>query len=252
MKKVFFLSGFAILIALLVSCAAGKKQSSTVTGVGISVLYDSASGYSYVVEIISGSPAAMAGLRSGDYLVKADSTSLAGKPADYVLKRLKGKAGSSIVLKVWRGKRLLTFNLQRAQYSIPGSESELCPKLQEQINKLPDYARNQAEIPVLPGFESASRGAFGIRNIYYRCKDSVQARHKFERLVSTIANCLEYTVADSLSEKRAHDNPQLETVEYKIETAKEGHPEAYGSLIKVQYDKGVPVVSLVNGFRLRY
>jgi hypothetical protein len=250
--KLFLLISFPFLIVECCSCSLLHKEQGLQNGIGISVLFDSVSKYPYVVEIISGSPAAMAGLRSGDYLIKIDSLYLHDVSAEKTIKRLKGKAGKSLYLQTRRGNKILYYTISRAQYTIPKSETDLCFELQNQINKLPDYAKNQELVPTLPGFESAGRGVFGIRNVYFECKDTVLGRRKLQHLVSTIAECLTYTIADSVSTQHTYPDSQTEKVNYIIEKTKKEYSQGKNILIQAEYKKGIPLVSLNIGFTLHY
>ena len=89
-------------------------QSFTADGAGIGLTLTSEYGLAKVITPIAGSPAALAGIESGDRILAID-----GKPAkdlslDAVIEALRGPEKSQIVLTVQRGEDQLDFTLTRA------------------------------------------------------------------------------------------------------------------------------------------
>lgn len=72
-----------------------------------------------VVDVFPGSPAALAGLASGDLIVAVGSTSLEGRPPDYGSSLIRGKAGTEVTLTVVRGGHRHRFTMVRADLVVP-------------------------------------------------------------------------------------------------------------------------------------
>lgn len=66
-------------------------------------------------------PAATAGLRKGDVILSIDGESMTDKNNQYVSEHLRGVAGSTLVLKIYRPstKKEMTFNIQRKAIQMP-------------------------------------------------------------------------------------------------------------------------------------
>ena len=72
-----------------------------------------------VVSPIDGTPAAKAGLKSGDRILKADSAALTGVPLREAVLHLRGEPGSKVVLTIQRdGKKTFAVTLERAIINI--------------------------------------------------------------------------------------------------------------------------------------
>ena len=79
-------------------------------------------GQAYFTDPMEGKPAFRAGLRSGDKIVKVDSTSTRGKNADFATRLIKGQAGSPVTITVVRPyvqDSVLTFTMEREKLVIP-------------------------------------------------------------------------------------------------------------------------------------
>ena len=77
----------------------------------------------YFSDPFEGSPAAMAGIRSGDRILKIDTVELGRTTSERVTKLLKGPAGTPVTVTVSRpyvgSDSLLTFTVTRAKLSLP-------------------------------------------------------------------------------------------------------------------------------------
>ncbi len=79
-------------------------------------------GGSYVAQPIEGSPAAKAGLRPGDHIIRVDTTDVTSIGTEQVSKLLKGIPGTSVTVTVNRPyvtDSILTFNIKRGKVSEP-------------------------------------------------------------------------------------------------------------------------------------
>ena len=77
---------------------------------------------SYISAPIEGTPSAKAGLRSGDHIIRVDSTDTYRMTSDAITKLLRGEAGSSVNVTVCRPyvtDSILTFNIVRSKFSEP-------------------------------------------------------------------------------------------------------------------------------------
>lgn len=77
---------------------------------------------SYVSEPIAGTPAAKAGLKSGDHIIRVDSTDTSRMGSEAVSKLLRGPAGTNVKVTVKRPyvtDSILTFDIVRSKYSEP-------------------------------------------------------------------------------------------------------------------------------------
>lgn len=207
-----------ILSSLIVSCQVLKSQENTFGGVGISVLYDSSASLPYIVQIISGSPAAMSGLRSGDYIMDIDKKDVTKSSIENILHKLRGKQGTSVEIKVKRLGQMQKFNLTRAKIQAPPSSENFCFALDSLLiymsNEKSDFEKT--EVP-LPGFYSGKLNSGEWSGIYYICKDSFQAALKMNELKSNLRNCLTYICCEEISYDCNRDL-HLEACQLKLES----------------------------------
>lgn len=108
------LRGWAGLVAVLLaaSCQCSDRTIQAypdqLVGVGV-VLRTEPAGF-VIGEVVSGGPAAEAGLSAGDHLVEVDGTPTSGRPLASVVDALRGADGSEVVVRVKgaRGHELVT------------------------------------------------------------------------------------------------------------------------------------------------
>jgi carboxyl-terminal processing protease len=74
-----------------------------------------------VVDVFPGSPAAQAGLASGDLIVAVGSTSLQGKSSDFGSSLIRGRAGTPVTVTVIRAGHRHRFTMVRADLVVPVS-----------------------------------------------------------------------------------------------------------------------------------
>ena len=87
------------------------------TGIGIYLSFST--GYPLITGTVPGSPAAAAGLRSGDQIVKVGDKDVKGVTPDQATALIQGPEGTKVDLTIQRGSDMLTFSVTRAQIQIP-------------------------------------------------------------------------------------------------------------------------------------
>lgn len=81
-----------------------------------------------VISPLKGTPAAHAGILSGDKIVAIDSKSTDGMSADDAVKLIRGKIGTTVVLSIIRNSKLLTIKVVRSKIEIPEMKYSLNKK----------------------------------------------------------------------------------------------------------------------------
>jgi carboxyl-terminal processing protease len=107
--------------------AQRTSLSGSVTGIGVRLSV--VGGVPIIQSVIAGSPAAKAGLRSGDSIEAVDGTLLEGKNLDQISALIRGQPGTSVQLRVGRqGVRApLDFTITRAKVDVPAVSWAMVP-----------------------------------------------------------------------------------------------------------------------------
>ena len=92
--------------------------SGELTGVGIQVAKDESSDRIKVISPIEGTPAAQAGIASGDIITQIDGESTQGMALSEAVQRIRGKVGTDVELTVRRDERSQTYTITRAQIEV--------------------------------------------------------------------------------------------------------------------------------------
>jgi carboxyl-terminal processing protease len=95
-----------------------EDQSGNFVGIGASLDTDN-NRRIVIVEPIEGSPAAEAGIQSGDMIVAIEGKSVIGLRVDDVIDRIRGEEGTYVRLTVQRKNRPITFTLRRSVIHSP-------------------------------------------------------------------------------------------------------------------------------------
>src|SRR6266702_4824771 len=93
------------------------------TGIGIYLSFST--GYPVITGTVPGSPAASAGLKTGDQIVKVGDKDVKGITADAATSLIQGTEGTKVTLAVLRGSDNLTFTITRAQIQVPTVRSSM-------------------------------------------------------------------------------------------------------------------------------
>ena len=84
---------------------------------GIGIQFNVPNDTAVVIEVIPGGPSEKIGLQPGDRLLKVDDTNIAGVkfPQDSMVRRIKGAAGSKVLITVKRGQEVIPFEITRGK-----------------------------------------------------------------------------------------------------------------------------------------
>ena len=87
---------------------------------GIGIQFNVPNDTAIVIEVISGGPSEKIGLRSGDRLLKVDTTVIAGVkfPQDSMVRRMKGPSGTKVLITVGRDGEQIPFEITRGKIPV--------------------------------------------------------------------------------------------------------------------------------------
>lgn len=123
---------FTLLVSVLFLAGPGwgAAPAAPFGGVGIDGV-PRADGSIVVKQLVLGGPAQLAGIRAGDIITRIDGTPTLGSDFKYLVEhRLRGRAGTQVVLKVRRpgNPKQLSFTLVRRQLALPGAMKKVPSK----------------------------------------------------------------------------------------------------------------------------
>jgi carboxyl-terminal processing protease len=95
-----------------------QSYQSKYTGIGVYVSFNTG-GYPAITGTVPGSPAAAAGLKAGDQIIKVGDKDVKGLTADQATSLIQGPEGSKVTLTIQRAGEMLTFIITRAQIQVP-------------------------------------------------------------------------------------------------------------------------------------
>jgi carboxyl-terminal processing protease len=102
-----------------------QRQLNSYSGqyIGIGVSVTSSTDYPVVDSVFPGSPAAKAGMKSGDMIVKVDGTDVHGQNPDQTSNLIRGQAGTTVTITISRGGQQLDLKVVREPITIPSVRS---------------------------------------------------------------------------------------------------------------------------------
>ena len=94
-------------------------------GVGLYIVQDTQKNAIRVLAPIKGSPAEVAGIISGDYIVKIDDQSFTGDQITEASNKMKGQEGTKVKIQVLRGNETKDFEVERKNVRVNPIESDI-------------------------------------------------------------------------------------------------------------------------------
>jgi carboxyl-terminal processing protease len=94
-------------------------------GIGVRTTFPASADGPFVTGVVPGSPAAAAGVRRFDQILAADGVLFRGSSSTDVVSRLRGQAGSSVVLRVRRRGQTVEIPVTRAAIQAPAVDVEM-------------------------------------------------------------------------------------------------------------------------------
>jgi hypothetical protein len=207
--------------------STNHNQTDRFAGIGISIDIDSTVMLPITVEVLSGKPGAMAGLRSGDYIIAINHWKTYKKSKEKIVSRLRGKKGSFVELIIKRNGVEQKFRIQRQPIIVSKEPANLCEALDSMIKSAADTFSNlegrmlndsirKNQVPNYEWMSTLSLPKFArsriikrydmnarFESVFFEGKDSVQAVNRFDRLVSDVRDCLPYTASVSFQESNS-------------------------------------------------
>lgn len=106
------------------------QTSGSFSGIGVSVIAKSPDDEAMlVVDVLDDSPAQKAGMKSGDRIAGVDDEKVRGLSTDEVVRKMKGRRGSKVKLKIIRNKRPMELDVTRDTIT---DQSSMCYYLPDQ------------------------------------------------------------------------------------------------------------------------
>ena len=96
-----------------------EQMSGHYAGIGVMVELDTDSRLLTITNIFDGAPGAKAGLKIGDKIVKVNGEDVTLIPAETIIQKIKGKAGTKLKLSILRQTETLDIDLTRENVEIP-------------------------------------------------------------------------------------------------------------------------------------
>ncbi len=107
--------------------AAFKKMQDSLQGQysGVGIYLTFGAGYPVIAGTVPDSPAAKAGLQSGDQITKVGDQDMKGATADQATAVIQGPKGSKVILTILRGTTTFTVTITRAEINVPSVRSSV-------------------------------------------------------------------------------------------------------------------------------
>ena len=90
-----------------------QDSAGEYSGIGVTITPDS-NGYILILAVTEGAPASQAGIRPGDYILAVDGVEYSGEEYDIAATHMRGKAGTDVVVTIYRDGRQFDVTLTRA------------------------------------------------------------------------------------------------------------------------------------------
>ena len=100
-----------------------EKIDGTFVGIGVVVMYDGE--YNQVIEVYEGEPAEKAGIKVDDRIIAVDDTDVKEVYGEDLVKLIRGKAGTTVKVRVLRGEEEKEFTIKRDKVDIKSVDSKV-------------------------------------------------------------------------------------------------------------------------------
>lgn len=127
---------------------------------GIGIQFNVPNDTAVVIEVIPGGPSEKIGLQPGDRLIKVDSTVIAGVqfPQDSMVRRMKGKAGTQVMVTVQRGDETIPFEITRGKIPTHSVDAAFMVDDTTGYIRLSKFSRTTAQEFLISGTELLASG----------------------------------------------------------------------------------------------
>ncbi len=147
--------------------AAEEELSGNFEGIGIQ--FNVPNDTAIVLEVIAGGPAEKAGLLTGDRLLKVDDKVIAGVkfPQDSMVRRMKGPAGTKVVVTVGRGTDKIPFEITRGKIPVHCIDAAFMVDDTTGYIRLSKFSRT-----TYAEFKEACKGLKGMKRLLLDLRDN--------------------------------------------------------------------------------
>jgi len=114
--------------------------SGDMEGIGAIIRSDLEAGIIEIADVLPNGPAEKSGVRPGDVFISVDGEPVAGMSQTDLVTRVRGRAGTTVVIVFERGDKQLTFEIVRERFEIPSVFSEV---LEDNIGYISFFDFNQ-------------------------------------------------------------------------------------------------------------
>lgn len=97
-----------------------------IVGIGVNIM--SVDGKIVIISVVEGTPAALAGIKAGDVILKADGKEVSGKTVSDVAALIRGQSGTSVNIELRRNKAKLKKTIVRKEIKIKNIKSSVMDK----------------------------------------------------------------------------------------------------------------------------
>ena len=127
---------------------------------GIGIQFNVPNDTAVVIEVIPGGPSEKIGLQPGDRLLKVDTTVIAGVnfPQDSMVRRIKGPAGSKVLMTVQRGREVIPFEITRGKIPTYSVDAAFMVSDTTGYLRLSKFSRTTADEFVKAALELSAEG----------------------------------------------------------------------------------------------
>jgi len=123
---------------------AAENSSLSGTVVGIGAVMSTVNGVPVIQSVIPDSPADKAGLQSGDTVLSVDGVTTTGQTVDAVVSKIRGDAGTTVVLSIMRSGTAAPFSVSivRAKVDVPSVSWAIIPGTKVADVRIEQFASN--------------------------------------------------------------------------------------------------------------